>query len=51
MTDTSSDAYVFTERYTEQNSDHGGTCPGCGLIMSRREAAEQGECNECHGNL
>lgn len=24
-------------------------CPGCGLVMSGREAAEQGECNECHG--
>jgi hypothetical protein len=24
-------------------------CPGCGRIMSRREAAEQGACNDCNG--
>lgn len=24
-------------------------CPSCGLVMSNREAAEQGECNACHG--
>ena len=24
-------------------------CPGCGRIMSHREAAEQGACNDCHG--
>lgn len=24
-------------------------CPHCGLIMSHREAAEQGACNECAG--
>lgn len=23
-------------------------CPGCGRIMSAREQAEQGECNDCH---
>jgi hypothetical protein len=48
MSDFRSDAYVFSERFTERNSDHGGECPGCGRIMSRREAAEQGECNDCH---
>lgn len=24
-------------------------CPGCGRIMSWREAAEQGACNDCSG--
>lgn len=24
-------------------------CPYCGLVMSNREAAEQGACNECYG--
>jgi len=24
-------------------------CPGCGRVMSRREAAEQAACNDCHG--
>jgi NADH pyrophosphatase NudC (nudix superfamily) len=24
-------------------------CPYCGRIMSYREAAEQGACNECNG--
>jgi hypothetical protein len=24
-------------------------CPGCGRVMSHREAAEQGACNECLG--
>jgi ribosomal protein L37AE/L43A len=45
-----SDRYVYSERYEEQqpNGDHGGECPGCSRIMSRREAAEQGECNDCH---
>jgi ssDNA-binding Zn-finger/Zn-ribbon topoisomerase 1 len=28
---------------------HGGECPGCGRIMSLREAAEQGACNDCNG--
>jgi hypothetical protein len=23
-------------------------CPSCGLVMSDREAVEQGACNECH---
>jgi hypothetical protein len=23
-------------------------CPGCGRVMSPREASEQGECNDCH---
>ena len=23
-------------------------CPYCGLIMSNREAAEQGACNDCY---
>lgn len=27
---------------------NGGECPGCGRIMSVREGAEQGECNDCH---
>lgn len=22
-------------------------CPSCGLVMSKREAEEQGACNEC----
>lgn len=51
MSDCRSDAYVFTDRYTEQQplgQGHGGECPGCGRIMSVREAAEQGECNDCH---
>lgn len=26
----------------------GGECPGCRRIMSVREGAEQGSCNECH---
>jgi hypothetical protein len=24
-------------------------CPGCGRVMSNREAAEQGACNDCSG--
>jgi hypothetical protein len=24
-------------------------CLGCGRVMSNREAAEQGACNECNG--
>lgn len=24
-------------------------CPGCGRVMSAREAAEQGACNDCNG--
>ena len=24
-------------------------CPTCGRVMSKREAAEQGACNDCHG--
>ena len=24
-------------------------CPDCGLVMSFREAGEQGACNECYG--
>jgi hypothetical protein len=24
-------------------------CPGCGRVMSDREAAEQGACNDCNG--
>jgi ribosomal protein L37AE/L43A len=24
-------------------------CPYCGRVMSRREAAEQGACNDCYG--
>lgn len=24
-------------------------CPGCGRVMSRREAVEQGACNDCSG--
>jgi hypothetical protein len=28
---------------------NGGECPGCGRIMSLREAAEQGACNDCNG--
>lgn len=24
-------------------------CPYCGRVMSNREAAEQGACNDCHG--
>jgi len=24
-------------------------CFGCGRVMSRREAAEQGACNDCNG--
>jgi ribosomal protein L37AE/L43A len=23
-------------------------CPGCDRVMSHREAAEQGACNDCH---
>lgn len=26
-------------------------CPYCGLVMSHREAAEQGACNECYGDV
>jgi len=29
--------------------NHGGECPGCRRIMSKREAAEQGMCNDCQG--
>jgi len=29
--------------------DYPHICPGCGLVMSHREAAEQGCCNECQG--
>jgi len=28
---------------------HGGRCPYCGLVMSVREQAEQGACNDCYG--
>jgi ribosomal protein L37AE/L43A len=24
-------------------------CPGCTRVMSHREAAEQGQCNDCNG--
>jgi ribosomal protein L37AE/L43A len=24
-------------------------CPSCGLVMSNREASEQGACNDCSG--
>lgn len=32
-------------------STHEGppVCPYCARVMSNREAAEQGACNDCHG--
>jgi LSD1 subclass zinc finger protein len=27
--------------------NNGGICPGCRRVMSVREGAEQGRCNEC----
>jgi hypothetical protein len=29
--------------------DPSSRCPGCGLVMSNREAIEQGACNDCYG--
>jgi hypothetical protein len=29
--------------------NNGGPCPGCGRVMSLREKAEQGACNDCYG--
>jgi hypothetical protein len=28
-------------------ADYPHFCPGCGRVMSHREAAEQGMCNDC----
>lgn len=28
--------------------DYPHYCPGCGLVMSHREATEQAACNDCH---
>lgn len=30
-------------------SQNGGECPSCGRVMSVREGAEQGVCNDCLG--
>lgn len=30
---------------------NGGECPGCGRVMSVREGAEQGMCNDCLDGL
>ena len=32
----------------EETSDR-PRCPHCGLVMSNREALEQGACNDCSG--
>lgn len=37
------------EQWRAQNEPQ-PVCPYCGRVMSRREAAEQGACNDCHGD-
>lgn len=38
-----------TKTYLEvRGPDDPPRCPHCGRVMSNREAAEQGACNDCH---
>lgn len=37
----------FTEGFSPADSGS-HRCPGCGLVMSIREATEQAECNDCY---
>lgn len=45
--DLASDAFRAASSDDERTA--AARCPGCGLVMSRREAAEQGACNSCNG--
>lgn len=47
MSNVNSDRYVYTDRYAEQHYAPGGVCPGCGVVMSVREASEIGLCAAC----
>jgi len=42
------DGLRVREGHEHPAPNHGGECPHCGRVMSKRERAEQGACNECY---
>lgn len=47
--DATAELELGQARFAELD-DEPPACPYCGLVMSDREAAEQGACNDCHAS-